>query len=251
MDEFVWPITDRARRESTNNSWNRLCLNSKWSVGCVSELIQSRKWRSKEEWEDFYYQSGAERLQLIGKDAAILNNFRMTKWQHEKQPDNFKQINYYHGRTRDELMEKAQVLYNAEKNNGYGLTLDECFECVRFRTICQTWNGIIVAESKCIELLSTKYPMFSFVKAEGDKDYDYGIDYEVLSDGKVVLGLQIKPYSYLYDSSYLRSAKAINASKFKAYKEQVGADVQIVIYNPRSDSYITNLGEIQTKLSMI
>lgn len=247
MDEFKLTL-NRTRMESTNSAWNRLSLNSKWSVGCVSELIQSRKWNSKEEWEEFYYTSGQKRLALLGNVARILNDFRMTFVQFNKQPDNLKNINFYHGRTKDDLMEKAKVLYDAVKDNGYHLTIDECYECVRFRTICQTWNGIIVAEAKCISILSQKFPQLQFVKVEGDRDYEFEIDYEVKNNGRLLLALQIKPSSYLWNTSYLREARRINSMKYRAYKEETGKDVEVVIYDKKDLNYITNLSDISQKI---
>lgn len=248
MDEFVCSL-DYTRRESTNDAWNKLNLNSKWSVGCVSELIQSKKWSSKEEWESFYYNSGEERLSLISGNENVLNNFRMSFWQHSKQPDELKSINYYHGRTREDLMEKARVLYDAVKGNGYNLSLDECFECVRFRTICQTWNGIVIAEGKCIDLLRRKFSNYEFRKAEGDVDYDYEVDYEVYYKDKLVLGLQIKPNTYFGNSDYLRDARQINARKFRAYKESRGVEVCVVVYDKKSQSYITNMDKVCSYLT--
>lgn len=250
MDEFVCNL-DYQRRESTNEAWNSLNLNSKWSVGCVSELIQSKKWNSKEEWESFYYNSGAERLLLVGDNADVLNDFRMSYWEYNSQPDELKAINYYHGRTRDDLMEKAKVLYEAVKGGRYNLSMEECYECVRFRTICQTWNGIVVAEGKCVQMLQKKFPDFEFRKVEGDVDYDYEIDYEVFRDNALVLGIQIKPYTYLGKSNYLYSARQINARKFRSYKESRGVDVLLVIYNKRSPEYITNMDRIDIVLNSL
>lgn len=248
MEEFIRPF-DYRRMESTNDMWNQLNLNSKWSIGCVSELIQKKNWSSKEEWENFYYKSGEERNGLIGDNGAILNNFRMSYSQHNSQPSPLKAINYYHGRTKEDLMERAKVLYEAVKNNGHNLSLEECYECVRFRTICQTWNGIVVAETRCISILQKTFPNLKFEKAKGDIDYDYEVDYEVYSkDGKLLLGLQIKPSSYFGYSQYLISARAINENKFKAYREAKGVDVLIVIYNPKVYSYIVNLKEIKDYL---
>ena len=237
--------------ESTNDMWNRLCLNSKWSVGCVSELIQTRKWGSKEEWEKFYYESGKERLALLGNNADTLNNFRMTYSQYMNQPDELKNINFYHGRTQEDLKDKAIVLYQAVQHNGYLLSVRECYECVRFRTICQTWNGIVVAENRCIQILSQRFPTLEFRKSIGDRDYAFEVDYEVFRNGTLILALQIKPSSYFGYSSYLYDARMINANKFKSYKDLTGVDVEIVVYDKKSSDYITNLNNISNKISSL
>ena len=47
--------------------------------------------------------------------------------------------------------------YNTVKNNGYGLTLDECIECVRFRVICETYNGIIIGKAIVLSIPEDRY----------------------------------------------------------------------------------------------
>ena len=71
MDEFVLGI-DKDKFRSTNAKWNELMLNDPWSVGYVSTLIEASNWKSKEEWEETYYASGAVRNRLIDENAAKL-----------------------------------------------------------------------------------------------------------------------------------------------------------------------------------
>ena len=71
MDEFVLGI-DKDKFRSTNAKWNELMLNDPWSVGYVSTLIEASNWKSKEEWEETYYASGAVRNRLIEENAAKL-----------------------------------------------------------------------------------------------------------------------------------------------------------------------------------
>lgn len=60
MEEFKLSINiDKFR--STNGIWNDLMLNDPWSVGYVSQLIETKEWVSKEEWEEFYYLKGKEK----------------------------------------------------------------------------------------------------------------------------------------------------------------------------------------------
>ena len=82
MDEFK-NIIDANKFRSTNALWNQLALNDPWSVGYVSNLIESKNFNYKEEWEEFYYSSGKERGELIKKlpsdQRSILNNFLLVK----------------------------------------------------------------------------------------------------------------------------------------------------------------------------
>lgn len=59
MDSFILTIDNELFRK-TNAPWNQWMLNDPWSVGYVSQLIETKKWSSKEEWESFYYDSGGK-----------------------------------------------------------------------------------------------------------------------------------------------------------------------------------------------
>lgn len=117
-------------------------LNDPWSVGYVSALIELQSWKSKEDWEDFYYQSGEQRRSLLGENRAILDDFsliRTNRAEVNKLLWDVKNLNTQYGRTREDLNGRAEALYAAVRNNGHGLTLEECEECVRFRVICEIW----------------------------------------------------------------------------------------------------------------
>jgi len=203
MEFILWMNDEKFR--STNAAWNNLGLNKPSSVGYVSNLIDSRTFNKREEWEAFYYESGAERLR---KPNASPSQF---------------------GRTKEELREKAQILYNAVKDNGFGLTLDECFECVRFRVICETWNGIVLRERNTIKTLEGQYPTWVFKKTTGEVDYEYAVDYEVYKDKSLIAAVQIKPVSYLKDNHYIDKAKRKNKEKNSLYIQKFGVPVYEII----------------------
>ena len=70
MDLFQ-NLIDLNKFKSTNAIWNELKLNSPWSVGYVTNLIESSIFSSKEEWRDYYYNSGKERLLQIGRSRYV------------------------------------------------------------------------------------------------------------------------------------------------------------------------------------
>ncbi|NOJ75472.1 hypothetical protein [Empedobacter stercoris] len=57
------------------------------------------------------------------------------------------------------------------------------------------------------------YPNYEYRKVLGDIDHKYGIDVEVLKEGKLFLGLQIKPKSYLSKAAYIVKAQNANGKK--------------------------------------
>ena len=227
MEEFVLSI-DKEKFRSTNAAWNNLMLNDPWSVGYVSQLIETKEWSTKEEWELFYYDSGIKREQLLGSQAALLNDDSLQlnnksaimglSW-------NLKNLNYQYGRTKEDLKKKAIKLQGHAKN----LTIDECYECVRFRTICETWNGIIVRENNTIKTLSSMFPSLLFKKTDGETDHTFAVDYEVFRSGVLKYGIQIKPKSYTFNAPYLQKARFANQQKYTAYFNMKGVNVLTVI----------------------
>jgi hypothetical protein len=203
MEFILW--IDENKFRSTNAIWNNLGLNKPSSVGYVANLIDSKIFNNKEEWEEFYYSSGAERLKT---DKASASQY---------------------GRTKEELREKAKTLYNAVKDNGYNLTLEECEECVRFRVICETWNGIVIRERNTVNVLQKQYPTWIFKKTTGEIDYKYAIDYEIYKGKSLIAAIQIKPVSYLKDNHYIDKARRKNKEKNSLYIQKFGVPVYDII----------------------
>ncbi|MEP7170032.1 MAG: hypothetical protein ABI855_11730, partial [Bacteroidota bacterium] len=174
MDEFVNKL-GMAKFESTNGIWNQLMLNDPWSVGYVTTLIESKIFKSKEEWEDFYYSSGEERNQLLSKlskeDIDMLNNeqlVRINKPKIESMGWNLKNLNYQYGRTKEQITVKGKILFNVAMKSGNDILENECVEAVRFRTICQTWNGVVIREKRTITVLKQLFPSITFEKTNGE-----------------------------------------------------------------------------------
>lgn len=227
MEEFVLNI-DKEKFRSTNAAWNNLMLNDPWSVGYVSQLIETKRWASKEEWEQFYYDSGAIRNSLLGSKSDVLNDDTLQLNQDyviKSLPWDLKNLNYQYGRTKEDLMAKANRLHGVASR----LTIEECFECVRFRTICETWNGIIIRENNTIRTLSLLFPNLVYKKTDGETDHTYAVDYEVYYSGVLRYGLQIKPISYSYNTPYLQKARYANQQKYAAYFKEKGVHVLVVL----------------------
>ena len=244
MDEFILSI-DSQKFRSTNAIWNNLMLNDPWSVGYVSQLIETKEWNSKEEWELFYYESGEERNRLISSDNKKIlqdESLQLTQMSTIKSlPWSLKNINYQHGRTKEELVNKACKLQSHVPN----LTIEECFECVRFRTICETWNGIIIRENNTIKNLSNRFPQFDFKKTDGVVDHTYAVDYEIYEKEILKFGIQIKPQSYTYNTPYLQKARYANQQKNNTYKQLKGVNVLTII--SKNNGEIIN-GEVLLQL---
>lgn len=170
MEEFINTL-DAEKFRRTNGAWNSLMLNDPWSVGYVTTLIELKQFKTKEEWEEFYYEMGEYRnrrlnelpiptIELLEDEQLIrTDRARVTQLSSE-----LKNINTQNGRTRDQLARKGRILYDNVTSIIPDITLEECIECVRFRVICETWNGIIVRERNTIRTLQEIFPEYSFEK---------------------------------------------------------------------------------------
>lgn len=237
MDIFKNKI-HTSKFQSTNFVWNKLALNSPWSVGYVSTLIESQTFKTKEDWKDFYYRSGEERLKKI--DELCTPEQKMLLFDHTKSdsrlPRELKDLNLLFGRTEKELIEKGRYMYNeiVKEGNPYALTLGECIYAVKYRVMGETWNGIVARERNTVQTLARLFPELQFDKVEGELDYKYGIDYEVYEDKDLLCAIQIKPLSYEKGfSPAIMKAKKANEKKNAEYKKVHQSDVLYVYSNSK------------------
>jgi len=234
MPEFINTL-DANKFASTNGLWNQLTLNDPWSVGYVTTLIESSTFQNKEEWEIFYYNSGAERNLEIAQLQDAKKIIVTDELYKKNNPILFNQlgyslknINHNFGRTKDDFKKKGKILFdelNNQRLNKFNLTEAEATECVRFRVICETWNGVIVREHNTIEKLKVLFPGLTFEKSVGEVDYKYGIDYELYKVDELVCAIQIKPKTYFYNAPYLKIAQNANQRKHDEYNQSKGKSV--------------------------
>lgn len=246
MDEFT-NILDTSKFASTNGPWNDLMLNDPWSVGYVTTLIELQQFANKEEWENFYYESGRQRdvkIQfLTPKEQEIVNDYTLVRkgksyingitW-------NLKNLNFQLGRTKEQLYVKATELFKYMQSLGKDITNEECCECVRYRVICETWNGVVCREHNTIKKLKTSFPNADFIKVTGEVDYEYAVDYEIVYDGCLKCAIQIKPASYFNGNApYLVNARNANQRKNALYT----SEKHVPVFNIKSKT----TGEIENR----
>lgn len=231
MDLFKNEVNDK-KFKSTNDLWNKLGLNTSWSVGYVSNIIKS-KFKSKEEWKEYYFKSGIERQNRLKKlpisEQNALNSLTINNY-HGKNAH----LNYNFGRTRNEIAQKGLILYEhiVKAGNPLQLTETECMLIAYFRVVCETWNGIAVREYNTRDYIEKYFKdrgrMISLIDTSGRFDCSFGVDFEVYHEGNIECGLQIKPPSYNGDKEYLKTAKIMNNDKNTKYKEQFNREVLYV-----------------------
>ncbi|MGC4036575.1 MAG: hypothetical protein QM764_11480 [Chitinophagaceae bacterium] len=197
---------------------------------------------NKEEWEQFYYESGEERnlkvQSLALQEQALLNDHTLKRTNPQKidQLDwDTKNLNFQYGRTKQQFLEKGVILHDYVRQKGVDITEEECAECVRYRTICETWNGIIIRELNTIEKLKAIFPLLEFTKTSGEFDHRYAVDYELKSNDQLLCGVQIKPRTYTFNTPYIVKARNANVRKNQEYFDTFQKQVFDIISKTSGD----------------
>lgn len=220
--------------KKTNDIWNKLGLNSPWNVGVVSQLIKNKEFKNKEDWYDYYFESGEKRLEIL-KSLKEEDQVLLTKVKMKGVKTDLSYINYEYGRTKKEIMNLGKIMYECimAQENKLNITLAECQYIAFFRTVCETWNGVKIRETETKKNIENyfldKNIYISLINVSGKFDAKYAVDYEVYYDGSIVCGLQIKPESYIdQKTSYIYKSHKINVSKNENYNKKYNREVLYV-----------------------
>ncbi|MCJ8165481.1 hypothetical protein MKJ04_11565 [Pontibacter sp. E15-1] len=221
---------------------NDLMLNDSWSVGDVATLVELKPFMHTEEWEAFYYRSGEEREVLISRwdaptqatlqDTSLIKNDQSfvhgLNW-------NLKNLNTHFGRTRERLYQIAETVRNCAKDAQHDLSLEECFEYVRYEVIFKPWNDMVLRKQNTVKTLQGVYPQAEFRKMAGVMGHNYSVDYEAYLDGKLQYALQVKPTSYNGDATHIKHAQQANKRINQLYTARFGVPVYLVISDEKGE----------------
>lgn len=256
MELYSNLIKDKNKFSWSNKVWNDLGLNRFWSVGSTSSLIENGNFKTKEEWRDFYFNSGAKRLEILKTLPIDIQEHlqqvmvpTVIEESRRKTLNKFKSLNMNYGRTEAELEEKGRVMYEEIERlgNPHSITLKESIYLVKYRVIGETWNGVMFRERNTIEKLHKHFPSARFVKLEGSKDSLYAVDYEMYYGTSLICGLQIKPDSYKKSNNpALKSSKQLNNEKNTKYKNKFGRDVYYIYSSTNGDLSDTDVIELMS-----
>ena len=202
----------------------------------MTTIIENCPCISKQEWVDYYYDTGIQRHEAIAKldkhTADKLQN-RLLK---ETDPESYqymkyelKSLNYNHGRRKEDLHYKSEVLHHHAKKQIANLSIEDAIAAVQHRVIGETWNGIIIREKNTVAAIQKLFPSIRLHKTTGTEDHKFAVDYGVCLNDNLICGIQIKPKSYTYNTPYILKAKAANAMKNQLYSDTYGVPVIDVI----------------------
>lgn len=216
---------------ASNKPWNDLHLNRTANIGAVMFLIKESKAISFNEWEEFYFKSGAERIQLL------------RGWVDR---ESFRRINHDYGRTADDLLKIAK-----EFADNINVPIETAYNYVYIRVIDETWLGYsreLTAISE-IKNLCQQYSNITISDVDSYKDADFAVDFEIRKDNLLRLGIQLKSTKYKNsDLIAVDEIKEINAKKNKHYFNKYGAEVMYLYFN---NGHIVNLYELKNFLDTL
>lgn len=238
--------------KSTNAIWNQLSLNHAWCIGYLTKLYKMKKFKSHQEWENFYFESGAERLRKIsrlsGEKQILLKDFAADTSNFNKMSVLTSEeinLNKYSGRTEKELYLIAEYMRSeiVKRGNKMHIKLSECVDFVKIRVLDEISIGI-EREVNTMAKLQSFYPNLTFKEVPVDFDSKYCVDCEVYDKGNLILAIQIKSDKYKHDESkMLKETKLYNLDKNRRYKEKYGVDVMYVYSAP--NGYIEDFSSIK------
>lgn len=228
-------MIDSRKLSKTNKVWNELMFNSQHVVGSVMGIIKKYNPKTIDEFKEFYYKSGEERETHIKeiqheywinldnpteiREAVINNKYSLR---------NIFDLNNDYGRTRAYIKLLAKDFARVAN-----LSEEEAFEQVEHRLFYESFKGELL-EQKAIKNLRTKYPNVLFRKATQHEDSYYAVDFIGEQAGKVMLGVQVKPCTYLYKEEFQHKE---NRNKNELFKKDYGAEVVYSFYggNPGTE----------------
>ncbi len=232
IEKYLYAKLDNNKFKATNQLWNTLKCNSIYNIGCLCDLIKEKPFDNVSAWVDYYFESGNKRLEEINKledegdREKLMSGIKVADKKLNK-------LLYSYGRTYNEIIAIAELLYNNTSGLNNTYSLDECISITFTRLFIETWNGIIErekqTEKQILKNLKNKDIAITLIDTQGEFDNKYAVDFEVYYKGCIICGIQVKPNNYrLSNAPYLLTARAINTAKNNLYTQKFDREVLYV-----------------------
>lgn len=138
---------------------------------------------------------------------------------------------YFERNSTEPLLNAAEYI-----TENYDVDLQTSKRYVMYRVLGQTWNGM-QEEHNVIRDLENEFPNILFQKTSYELDEQYFVDWEAYSNGDLLFGIQIKPFTYeKMNTPYQQQAKANHAAQKEKYREEFKAP-HIMIYYKDHEIY--------------
>lgn len=130
---------------------------------------------------------------------------------------------------------ESQILYF----NDYLFTLEECVQWEYDLFIVNSLKGNMMEKLARNEVRKAISPRCKVEKTGRVVDEEYRIDLEIMRDGEVLLGVQVKPYTYKFMNDYVKNSNVVRNSSY-------GYDVFYLYYD--EDGTFVNVDDINKLL---
>lgn len=234
----------------TNSIWNKNNFNHTIRIGHLMYLYKESGCSSPKDFEVWYLGNGEERIKRIyqlskDKQENLLNFNTSRKYLSLEEID----INKLMGRTTKELETLIKDFKLIIIKENIEIDLKTVEEFVYIRLFYETHLGF-VRERETINRLKNLFPHFTFKETCANDDIKYSIDVEVLSEDKLICGLQIKSVKYQqHNEGIMKEVKCYNAKKHEKYHKKTNCCI-FYVYS-RATGFIVNLEELRDILKNV
>ena len=208
---------DKTLFAKTNLPWNDGHFNSQHVVGAMMGFVKSDDFQTVTEFKESYFESGKERERIIAdkfrnypinlnepneiRNAVLCKSKYLTKEVFE--------LNNNYGRTPEFIRKVAEDFATQQK-----LSFEIAMLHVERRLFNQTYAGQHAENVELAKLRNT-YKNITFRKATPYEDSFYAVDLIGEVDGKIVIGVQVKPIKYLLNKKFQHEENQIKNNKFE------------------------------------
>lgn len=205
----------------SNKFWNMYGYNSRASIGHLMKLINQMRPVSLEDWIYSYLDSGKEYERLLKAGAKV-------------DPSDY-------GRSKYQLKQIASDFHQDLLNNNFRIDYETTYQYVLIRVLYETWIGYS-RERHIFNVLKSFFNTYEVRHADPIVDIEMAVDFEILKNGKLLLGIQAK------GNNTSPTTLKLNQRKNKRYTSQYGAEVFYLVYN---EGKIENLKELSKTIRRI
>lgn len=203
----------------SNKYWNMYGYNSRANIGHLMKIINKMRPISLDDWVHDYTQSGKEYERLLKKGSTL-------------DPAEY-------GRSESQLRTIASDFRKDLMAHGLRIDFDTAYRFVLIRVLYETWIGYS-REKRVYNMLKTAFNgAYEVRHTEPSIDIEMAVDFEVLKDGQLILGLQVK------GNNSSEATLKMNKRKNARYISQYGVPV---FYVSCSRTGIENMSELSKEL---
>ncbi len=234
-----------------NRLWGNYNLGSPHIIGLQFTLIEGKAYATYEKWKQAYFESGKNRRSLLRRFSEQFYEMAVYPKKFEKKNLTWPiyRVNYFHGRTEEELNHIAGTLFNAviKLGNPLDIIREEVLNYTEFKVLGEAWNYELFRFSRTVTILNRKLPKMKIKRARMSFVEKYGFQGLLTESGKPAAGVYVKSPGWLELGNLVYQLKEEEEKKLESYKKQFNTDV--FVFYSRIDGKIINYREVNRVLS--